>query len=311
MRALAALVASLWLPAGGTFSSVQPAGGFLFLSGSAERGPACISTRVSVAAFTVSHTRIGRCSDPAHRVSYHVVFDPHSAWQAVVLSTGKVVFTYEDASDTRPASAYGGGLLWIYDVWTPRGAQLAQVSASTGRIVRVIAMPAVFRPLMAADDDGVWLVPAANGGIAYGPAPVLHVPIDGSPSIVHLEGRAALWLTAHAHTVWTEIVTGASTRSLWRFDGPDAKATELVAAKGLNAWAVVWGAGKLWTVVSDTGCRSDRVVAIDPRTGAPSTVARVTELDTCDSLAYNPQGLAFDGGALYFLDEPKLYRIRP
>ena len=27
MRALAALVASLWLPAGGTFSSVRPAGG--------------------------------------------------------------------------------------------------------------------------------------------------------------------------------------------------------------------------------------------------------------------------------------------
>jgi hypothetical protein len=158
--------------------------------------------------------RIGTCGDPVHRVSFHVVFAPHSSWQAVVLSTGTVVFSYEDASDTRPVSAYGGGFLWIYDVWTRKGAQLAQVSASTGRIVRVIEMPPVFRPLMAADDDGAWLVPAANGEIAHGLAPVLHVPLEGAPSIVHLEGRAALWLTAHAHTVWTEIVTGASTRSL-------------------------------------------------------------------------------------------------
>jgi hypothetical protein len=29
VRALAALIASIWLPAGGTFWSVQPAGGFL------------------------------------------------------------------------------------------------------------------------------------------------------------------------------------------------------------------------------------------------------------------------------------------
>lgn len=311
MRALAALVASLWLPAGGTFSSVQPAGSFVFLSGSAERGPACISTRVSTATFKVSRTRIGPCGDSAHRVSFHVVFDPHSPWQSIVLSTGKLVFTYEDASDTRPMSAYGGGFLWIYDVWTPKGAQLAQVSASTGRIVRVIAMPSVFRPLMAADDDGAWLVPAANGDIAHGPAPVLHVPTQGTPSIVHLEGRAALWLTAHAHTVWTEIITGTSTFSFWRFDGPNAKPTELAAPKSPNPWAVVWGAGKLWTVVPDTDCRTDRVVAIDPRTGALKTVARVTELDTCNSLAFNPQGLAFAGGALYFLDEPKLYRIRP
>jgi hypothetical protein len=312
VRALAALVASLWLPAGGTFSSVQPAGSFLFLSGSADRGSACISTRVSLAAFEASRTRIGRCSDPAHRTSFHVVFDSHSPWQAVVLSTGTVLFTYEDASDTRPVSAYGGGFLWVYDVWTRKGARLAQVSASTGRIVRMIAMPPVFRPLMAADEDGVWLVPAANGGVAHGPAPVLHVPVNGAPSIVHLEGRAAMWLTAHAHTVWTEIVTGASTRSLWRFDGPKARATKLATPKGpLAPWAVVWGAGKLWTVVSSTGCRTDRVVTIDPRTGALKTVARVAEVDTCDSLAFDPQGLAFAGGALYFLDEPKLYRIRP
>jgi hypothetical protein len=100
-------------------------------------------------------------------------------------------------------------------------------------------------------------------------------------------------------------------RSLWRFDGPDAKASKLPTPKGLHAWAVVWGADKLWTVAANPGCRTDRVVAIDPRTGALKTVARVPELDSCDSLAFDPQALAFAGGALYFLDEPKLYRISP
>ena len=172
MRALAALIASIWLPAGGTFWSVQPAGGLLRLTGSADTGPRCIYTSVALSTFELGRTHFGACGrDPVHRVSWRVADDPRSSWQAVVLSTGKVVFTYQDASDTRPASAYGGGYLWIYDVRTPKGAQLAQVSASTGRLVRTIVMPQVFRPLMAADDDGVWLAPATNGGVQYGFAP--------------------------------------------------------------------------------------------------------------------------------------------
>ena len=142
MRALAALIASIWLPAGGTFWSVQPAGSLLRLTGAADTGPRCIYTTVALSSFTLRGTHLGVCSrDSGHRVGWRVVEDPRSPWQGIVLSTGKVVFTYQDASDTRPASAFGGGYLWIYDVWTPKGAQLAQVSASTGRIVRTIAMP--------------------------------------------------------------------------------------------------------------------------------------------------------------------------
>ena len=311
MRALAALIASIWLPAGGTFWSVQPAGSFLRLTGSAEAGTDCIYSSVTLSSFELRGTSIGACRrDPGHQVTWRVVYDPHSPWQGIVLSTGKVVFTYEDASDTRPASAYGGGYLWIYDVWTQNGAQLAQVSASTGRVVRTIAMPQVFRPLMAADDDGVWLVPATNGGVQYGQAPVLHVPPAGKPSIVHLEGRAALWIYARDHTVWTEIVADTSSApSLWRFDGAKARATRLSAPADIHPNGVTWGDGKLWTVVVSRDGRSGRVMTIDPATGSFSTVATVPELDQLDPLAFDPQGLTFARGALYYLDSPKLYRI--
>jgi hypothetical protein len=34
-------------------------------------------------------------------------------------------------------------------------------------------------------------------------------------------------------------------------------------------------------------------------------------MDTCDVLAGEPGGIAFVRGALYFLDPPLLYRVRP
>lgn len=307
MRALAALVTSLWLPAGGTFTSVQPAGGVLRLAGIADRGARCISATVALRGFRLRGTRIGACAG-----GVRIVYDPRSFWAEVLLSSGGVVFRYTDYSDTKPVWASGGGRLWIYDVATSHGPLLAEVSTASGRIVRTIAMPKLYRPLLAADADGLWLVPATNGGTEVpGPAPVIHVPPAGRPSIVHLEGRAALWIAAHAHTVWTELITGTSTVSLWRFDGPRARATRLARPTGLFPGAVAWGAGALWTVVPSRGCRADRVVRIDAASGHATAVATVREMDTCDVLAGEPGGIAFVRGALYFLDPPLLYRVRP
>lgn len=311
MRALAALIASIWLPAGGTFSSVQPAGSFLYLSGSAETGTGCIVSTVSLRAFRVTTTRVGRCVDPLHRISEHVVTDRHSPWQPVVLSNGSVVFRYEDASDTRPETAYGPGALWIYDVWTRDGAQIVRVSLESGRIVQRVRMPKMFRPLMAADADGVWLASSTNGGVSPGgPQPVLHVaPGATRATVVHRGGRAAMWLVAHGHTVWMQQVAGRSTFSLWRFDGVAGR-PRVLATPRFFAVAAVWGGGSIWAAGADPKCTHERVVRVDPATGAETQIADPVTY-SCEPLGFMPAGLAYAHGAVWFLDAPKLVRVRP
>jgi len=316
VRALAALVASLWLPAGGTFYSVRPAGGALLLSGFADRGPTCIWATVDPRRMRLLRTHRGSCASEAKlsgRVSPSVVYDPHSPWQEVVLSNGRVVFRYEDASDTKPEWAYGPGSLWIYDVWTRRGAEAVRVSTVTGRVVQRVRMPKMFRPLLAADADGLWLAPATNGGLSTGaePQPVLHVAAGSrSAVVVHRGGRAALWILAHGHSVWMEQIAGTSRRSLWRFDGPSGRPHLLVPHAGFFAAAAVWGGGSIWAAGAGLQCTREHIFRIDPASGRTTRVATVAT-GSCEPLGGEPQGIAFAGGAVYFLDPPWLHRIRP
>jgi hypothetical protein len=311
VRALAALIATLWLPAGGTFSSVQPAGGVLLLSGPADTGPGCIWTTVDPVRLRLLRTHRGSCDTLARasgRLTPAIVYDPKSPWQEVVLSNGRVLFRYEDASDTRPQWVYAPGSLWVYDVWTDRGAQLVRVSLASGRIVQRVRMPKMFRPLLAADADGVWLVPATNGDLGTGPQPLLHVtPRATAPVVVHRGGRAALWLVAHGHTVWMEQIAGRRTLSLWRFDG--SKGRRLAPPRFIGVGAV-WGAGSIWTVAASDHCTRNDVLRLDPASGRATRVARLTA-GSCDWLGGQSQGLAFTDGSLFMLDPPWLRRISP
>ena len=80
-------------------------------------------------------------------------------------SAGHVVMTYAHSSDVDAVAVVGGEWLWIYDVATTNGPELLQISAvPTGAVVGTVVTPQLFRPIMAANDDGVWLGPAVNGG---------------------------------------------------------------------------------------------------------------------------------------------------
>ena len=304
MRALAAVVATLWLPAGGTFSSVRPAGNELLLSGYAQTGTACIRATVDPVRLKLLRTSRGPCPAP------RVVYDPRSFWAAVVLGNGRAVFRFQSYSDTQPEWAFGPGALWVYDVNTDRGPELARVSLASGRVVQRVRMPKMFRPLLAADLDGAWLVPATNGGLGDGsqPQPLLHVALGATRAeVVHRGGRAALWLLAHGHTVWMEQIAGRTTVSLWRFDG--TKGREF-ARPGYIAADAVWGAGSLWVAGADAHCTTEAFVRVDPDTGRATRVARV-KTGSCEPLAGDPHALLYSHGALFFLDEPWLHRIEP
>lgn len=309
MRALAALIATLWLPAGGTFSSVQPAGSALLLTGFAETGPACIWSTVDPSRMRLLRTHRGPCDRVPGRLHPSVVYDPKSPWQEVVLSNGRVVFRYQDASDTRPQWTYGPGALWIYDVWTRTGAQAVRVSLANGRIVQRVHMPKMFRPVLAADLDGLWLAAASNGGLGPGgPQPLLHVSPGGrSATVVHRGGRAALWLVAHGHTVVMEQIAGRAVLSLWRVDGTRV---QQLAKPSFLAVAAAWGDGSVWAVAANRQCTRNEVLRVDPASGSATHVASVTAA-SCDWLGSEANGIAFADGALFFLDPPWLRRIRP
>ncbi len=313
MRALAALIATLWLPAGGTFSSVQPAGNELLVSGRTQTGAGCIWSTVDPQRLKVLRTHRGSCDtlDKASgRLTPSIVFDPKSPWQEVVLPNGRVVFQYEDGSDTRPQWTYGPGSLWIYDVWTKDGAQAVRVSTASGQIVQRVRMPKMFRPVLAADADGLWLASATNGGLGTGaqPQPLLHVaPGADHATVVHRGGRAALWLLARGHTVWMEQIAGKLDLSLWRFDGTRGRR---LATPEFPSFAAVWGAGAIWAGGGDQRCMHERFFRIDPATGDATRIASIAT-GSCEPLGYNPQGLLWYDGALFFVDQPWLHRIAP
>lgn len=309
MRVIAALVASLYLPVGTNWFGVQPSGSKLVVTGFAQQGPACTWLTVDPRTLGERGPTKGSCEQPPGRIVPVVVPNPRSFWQTVRLKDGPVLFRYDDASDTKPLWTYGGGSLWVYDVATTKGPLLLRLSAATGRLERTIRMPRIFRPLLAANADGLWLVPATNGGMSGpGAAPVLHVTPAGRVVTIHREGRAALWITAHGHTVWTELIGGTSSLSLWRFDGPTAKATRLAQPRGLIAAGAVYGAGSLWAVTVFDRCAKEGVVRIDPRSGRFTRRATVPALDTCSGVL-DPGGMTFFRGSLYFLDMPRLYRV--
>jgi len=322
VAALAAVVTALAL-APGIFGSVEPAGGKVLVSGSTGR--ACVWLTVDPATLERTRSR-GSCARPlraTHPAVPVVIPNARSQWQSVRIARvgasvtyGPTVMRYLDASDTRPVSTYGPGSLWLYDVYTDRGAELLRFSSRTGRLEQTVAMPRLFRPVIAADDDGLYLIAAVNGDGPPGSAALYHVaPGAHHAVIIHREGRAALWIAAHRHTVWTEIISGRSSAALWRFDGPRGHATRLwrrtigaapVAAYGDGS---LWAVTPVWATASPAQCTSAKVSRIDATSGRETTIATVPATGYC-SLLFDPQGLTFTRGALYFLTENTLYRVR-
>ena len=221
---------------------------------------------------------------------------------------------------------YGGGLLWLYDVATvhagartPR-AEVVEVSTATGRVVRTVTMTQIYRPLLAADRDGLWLAGSVETGL--GTTPTYHLaPGASAPRLVHRGGYAACWLVAAGQEVWEDIAAQthsacvpfgpcAVTQEIWGFDGPSAAAHALASANSLVAGtpavqpdsAALWLVGSLPYRRDVNGCVGAQIVRIDAHTGR-QTVTRTLTLpgNPCLGGPFTPNAQTFTGGALYFL----------
>lgn len=304
MRVLAALVTTLTLPFGGIqWWTVAPAGHSVLVTGSPPTGALCEFYVVDVSTAKGRGPYERPCGRPP--VATHpivpVVGSSRDMFHVPVSVAGKVVFRYEDASDTRPQYAWYGRSLWIYDVATTQGPVAFRFDAHTGKLLQKTAMPAMERPVMVANGDGLWLDPATNGGISgVDVVPVLHVPFGASkPTVVYRGGRAALWMAASAHTVWFEQIAGTRSVSLWRIDRTKVR---LLARPRQIGYLGAYGGGKLWELTC--GAEKERLLRIDPDTAVLTPVGQIEKSTYCEA------SMTVAGGDVFVLDGQKLYVYR-
>ena len=301
MRALAALIASLTLPAGGLqWWNATPAGNSLLITGSPPTGALCEFYVVDRGRLAGRGPYERACDTPPVRphAIVPVVGSSRNSFHVSVSVAGKVVFYYEDASDTRPQYAWYGRSLWIYDVATNRGAEALRFDARTGALLQRTAMPEVYRPVMVANADGLWLDPATNGGISrVNVVPVLHVPFGASrPVVVHRGGRAAMWMTASAHTVWFEQISGQTSVAIWRIDGTKVR---LVTRPTKIGFQGAYAGGRLWELTCGA---KEHLVRLDPSTGASTPVGEFAKTaNYCDATltAAGSNAFVLEGHTLY------------
>jgi hypothetical protein len=293
----------VFLPAAVFWIAVTPVHGKLVVSGPVDRGPKCAYLTVDTQS---RHTvlRRGDCSQTGRLSPRILPLRAHTQWQDVRVA-GALAFRFSNASDTKVTWAYGGGSLWVYDVWTQQGAQLARFSLKSGRLEQRVRFPKLFKPVLAANDAGAFLMANPSGGVSGERTAALYFvsPHATRPLALQRSSRAALWMTAHGRTLWLETITGTKTFKLWRYDG--SRGRLLWTRNRSHLFGATYGGGALWGVAAPYCAKTVRVVRIDAVTGSLRIVAREPLLD-CNQLGAG----AYFRGAFWFVNGNELERVR-
>jgi len=293
----------VFLPAAVFWIAVTPIHGKLVVSGVDDRGPKCAYLSVDTQSRRTALRR-GDCSQTGRLTPRVLPLRAHTQWQDVRVG-GRLAFRFRDASDTKVTWTYGGGSLWVYDVWTQHGAQLVRFSLESGRLEQRVRFPKLFKPVLAANDAGVFLMANPSGGVSGERAAALYfVSTRASrPRVLQRSARAALWMTAHGRTLWLETVTGTKTFELWRYDGSHGRL--LWVRDRSSLFGATYGGGALWGVSAGYCATTVRVLRIDAVTGASRIVARAPLLD-CNQVGAG----AYFRGAFWFVNGNELERVR-
>jgi hypothetical protein len=344
----AAGVTSVSLPTSSWFNQISVSDERLLLTGeiasTGSNSVVCVAATFDPQTLQLGGTTKGSCNDPAifgetiaavnnnlpnsNNASISIArVDPRTGR----VSVGPVIMTYAALSDTRPVMAYGRGSLWIYDVDTTNGPELVQVATSSGRVEDTIAMPQLYRPILAANDDGLWIGNSIEGS----PAPnVLYHVSPGSSRATGVVSAGPLhtfWLVGSGDSIWAGIGPSFAQQSIWRFDGSDPDPVFRVSDDGYDPTVVVGDeADGLWTVVPyppigvtrTTGPYPEDVVSIDPNSGRETVVTVLPRVVLpSDDAGLTTGQSAFFLGSLFVLEPPfeargylgysKLIRVTP
>jgi hypothetical protein len=329
-------VAALQLPPGYLLDTVMAASDGLVVTGtteSTEADPPCVSVPISTAPLSIGVVTTSRCPDSAALgrpivavITRSVVAGEDTGSIAIArfdsavgkTATGPVVMTYSPASDTQPVFAYGGGLLWIYDVDTTNGPEAMAVSLSSGTVQGVVRTPKLYKPVIAANSDGLWLGNSIQGLDLSAPLFRIATGSHTTAAVMSGYGKAVDWLVADEGHVWAGIrPTGGVEETMWRFDGVKAKPVFHAPEPRLPAATstVVGGESDgLWAAVpypplgdtTSAGANKELdVLRIDPDTGAATVEAKLPPLpELAAQTGASPGSIALFDGACFVLEPP-------
>jgi hypothetical protein len=312
------------LPSSGYFNQISATPSGLVLSGvtPASAGsplPVCVSAPVDPQSLVVGKVTTGNCGDPRlFGQSVEAVNTPvlrsNNATTSVnsvnpasgQVMYGPVVMSYSSYSDTRPVTASGGQWLWIYDVDTTKGPVLLQISDQSGAVADTIPMPSLYKPLLAADNGGVWVANSVEGD---GAPALFYVPAGSSaPRVVVTSTNVPIcWIVASGTSAWVGSgVQACAKQDVQRFvDGSEAPV--FTTSSPYPLFTVIGSEPDgLWTM-QYLSPSTEAIVRIDPDTGSESVVATVPAVPLPSYLTsgglVQGQG-AYDDGHLYLLEPP-------
>ena len=342
---------SVSLPLSDLFNQITVAQGHLLLSGEVAspaalsgKAPSCVSAIVNPKTLAISSRSRANCNDPAsYGETVGVVGaslpDSNNATISIArvdprtghTSVSPAVMTYGSYSDTRPVSAYGGGWLWIYDnsaitsgaevvnSSNPGTAELLQVSTSSGQVVNTVSMPDLSRPILAANDAGLWVGNSIQGGIS---AAAMYFVAPGSHTAavaISDPSSPVCWLLGSDQSLWVglgERLNGCVKQAIWRLNGADFQPVFEVQDQGYHPSSVVGDeADGLWTTqwtnhpptTVSSSPSGQEIVGINPDTGAEKVEAtlppRVVPLTGAVDGLVQDQAAVLDG-SLYVLEPP-------
>lgn len=330
-------VSSVALPSSYVFDQISVVNGNMLLLGelastSSSTTPACVSATVDPHTLQVGSANTFNCDDPALLgdtvgVVDGNVSDSNNATVSISdadpatgqVSVGPVVMTYSYGSTSRPVFASGGSWLWIYDnsvipaseavnASNSGVAELLQVSTSTGLVVDSVPMPMLAKPLMAANDEGLWLGDSIDGGESPGALYFVAPGSSGPETMLSGSSTVVCWITGSQDVLWlgvnATVASGCQGETLMRLDGTDPQPAFQVPFQlpdeGYERITVIGDEAQgLWTV------QGGSVVSIDPDNGSQRVVTALppATVQVSDDGLNSGNAMIF-GGSMYLLEAP-------
>jgi hypothetical protein len=341
---------SVTVPVNLGFDAITSSSSGLLLSGTTtldgDQGVSCLMASANPRSLGLSGLVEPFCDSPV--LSGHSVVAVQQEARTMVASVriarlsasgrvelGPVVVRYTQLSDTHLESVYADGSLWLYAPIVPGGGRALRISAATGEVLQdTPVLPAMDRPIIAANADGLYLAPSPETGfLGRGPQPnengiIYHVGIDASGVQIFDASSSRVfqgyveWMTGDGTSLWADICHRpvADPRCMiTRFNGSSPHPVFETSDRDLTAfWVIGSVAQGFYSVALKAGRTSSSgdVIGIDPATGSVKVIASLPLPDYWQGYWYDgATETALSGRALYVLSPPGsqtpgvLYRV--